>query len=256
MTLSTELVIRSSLLAAVVFLGLSTVSSMWGKRRWATANLVLFLACCVVLFGVRAYLKQFFPFTDKVESFVTLAVLIVLCGMLYRNRISNREFTALLFLALASMATVFVFKDRIHYPTAYLRTFWYPLHVPLSFAAYAFWFLAGIHALFGQKNTQPNEGLPNNHSLVSALNRNGFIVFSLAMIFGGIWGYLAWGAYFMWDPKLLWSVILWIYYGNLLHIDGLPRLARLKTPLYLLGIAIILVTFIGTGFFSRSIHKF
>ncbi len=254
--LSPELIIHYSIVAAIAFLILATVSSMCGKYRLATAGLFSFFLCCTLFFGLRAYLKQFFPFTDKVESFVTLSVLIALCGLCYRKRVSNKEFTALLFLALASAVTIFVFDDSIRYPTAYLRTFWYPLHVPLSFAAYAFWFLAGIHSLFEYREIKNGETAGSTHSLVTDLNRNGFIVFSLAMIFGGIWGYLAWGSYFMWDSKLLWSVILWMFYGNLLHIDSLPRLTKWKTPLYLLGIVIILVTFIGTGFFSRSIHKF
>ena len=60
----------------------------------------------------------------------------------------------------------------------------------------------------------------------------------------------------MWDPKLHWAVILWLFYGNLLHIDRLPKLRGWKVPLYASGIVMILVAFIGTSFFSQSIHKF
>lgn len=254
--LSPESIIRTSIVSAVVFLGLGMVLSLFGKRRAATGSLALFLLACTVFFVARAYLKGFFPFTDKIESFITLSVLIVLCGMLYRNKIANREFTALLLLAFASAAAIFIFEDRIRYPTAYLLTLWYPLHVPLSFAAYGFWFVAGVNALFSFRAWRARDPSLPERPLMTDLNRNGFIFFTVAMLFGGIWGYLAWGAYFMWDPKLVWSAILWLYYGNLLHIDSLPAFRRWKIPLYILGVVMILITFIGTGFFTRSIHKF
>lgn len=254
--LNPEATIRTSIVSAVVLLGLGVIFSLFGKRRAATRSLVLFLLACTVFFATRAYLKEFFPFTDKIESFVTLSVLIVLVGMLNRNKVANREFTALLLLAFASAAAIFVFEDKIHYPTAYLLTFWYPLHVPLSFAAYGFWFVAGINALFSFRAWRARDPSLPERPLMTDLNRNGFIFFTMAMLFGGIWGYLAWGAYFMWDPKMVWSAILWLYYGNLLHIDSLPAFRRWKIPLYILGVAMILITFIGTGFFTRSIHKF
>ena len=251
-----ESIIFFSISAAVCFLGLAIICSILGRKRETTFSLTLYVILCVLFFSARAYAKQFFPFTDKIESFVTLSFLIVICALIYRNRIANKEFTALLILALASAGVSFIFEDKLHYPTAYLRTIWYPLHVPLSFAAYALWLLAGIDSLFSMKQLKTADPDLPDRPLVTELNRNGFILFSLAMLFGGIWGYLAWGAYFMWDSKLLWSVILWLYYGNLLHIDSLPRFRGWKVPLYIIGIALILITFIGTGFFTRSIHKF
>jgi ABC-type transport system involved in cytochrome c biogenesis permease subunit len=255
---SPESIVQFSAIGGTACLGVATLASAFGKRQSATTGLLLFFLLCILFFGTRAYLKDFFPFTDKVESFMTLSVLIALCGMLYRDQVSNKEFTALLVLSFAAAITTFVFEDRIKFPTAYLRTIWYPMHVPFSFAAYAFWFLAAVDSIFASRlyrNLDPSV-TEKQKPLVTNLNRNGFIFFTLAMLFGGIWGYLAWGAYFMWDPKLLWSVILWLYYGNLLHIDSLPRFRRWKAPLYSLGFVLIMITFVGTGFFTRSIHRF
>jgi len=251
-----ESIIGFSITAATVTLAAAVLLSMFSRRSEATFSLILFCCFSLVFFSIRAYLKDFFPFTDKVESFMTLSVLITLCGMIYRDKVSNKEFITLLLLALAAALTTFVFTDHIRYPTAYLRTIWYPIHVPFSFAAYAFWFLAGINAIFAIRALRGNAEGIQDRPLVTQLNRNGFIFFTLAMLFGGIWGYLAWGAYFMWDPKILWSVILWLYYGNLLHIDNLPRFRKWKIPLYTVGMVLIMITFVGTGFFTRSIHKF
>lgn len=217
----------------------------------------LYLLSCTVFYSIRAYLKEFFPFTDKIESFVILSVLLVVCSLIYRKKISNKEFITVQALALASASVIFIFVDAIRYPPMFLYTIWYPMHVPVSFAAYAFWLLAGISAAYAIPAWHRNDPvLQERSSLMTDLNRIGFIFFTLAMLFGGIWGYFAWGAYFMWDPKMHWSAILWLYYANLLHIDRLPKLRGWKAPLYVIGIAMILVTFIGTSFFSQSIHRF
>ena len=252
-----QLIVTISIYAGIGLLGVSIAASMTGHHRAATVTSYLYLIACTVFYAIRAYLKEFFPFTDKIESFVILSVLLVVCALIYRRKISNREFIALLVLALAAASVVFIFKDVIRYPPMFLHTIWYPLHVPISFAAYAFWLVAGVSAVFAIPAWYRNDlELQERSSLMTDANRIGFVFFTLAMLFGGIWGYLAWGAYFLWDPKLHWAVILWLFYGNLMHIDRLQKLQRWKVPLYAAGIAMILAAFIGTSFFSQSIHRF
>lgn len=249
--------ITISIYAAICLLGLSIIASMIGMRRESVATLWLYLLSCAVFYGTRAYKKEFFPFTDKIESFMALSVLLVICALIYRNRISNKEFVTLQMLSLAAASVIFIFVDVVRFPPMFLHTIWYPLHIPVSFAAYAFWLTAGVSAIYDIPAWRRNEAALTERSLLMTdLNRIGFIFFTLAMLFGGIWGYFAWGAYFMWDPKLHWSVILWLFYGNLLHIDRLPKLRRWKAPLYISGIILILVAFIGTSFFTQSIHRF
>lgn len=252
-----HLIITISIYSAICLLGLSIVASIIGLRREAVFTLLLYLFSCLVFYAARAYLKEFFPFTDKIESFMALSVLLVVCALIYRKKISNKEFVTLQALSLAAASVIFIFVDVIRFPPMFLHTVWYPLHIPVSFAAYAFWFVAGVNAFYAIPAWYRNDPALLERSLfMTDLNRIGYIFFTLAMLFGGIWGYFAWGAYFMWDPKLHWSVILWLFYGNLLHIDRLPRFRRWKVPLYIVGIVMILVTFIGTSFFSQSIHRF
>lgn len=252
-----QLIVSLSIYIGICALGVSIAASATGHHRAATATTYLFLLACTVFYAIRAYLKEFFPFTDKIEAFVILSVLLVVCSLVYHKKISNREFVTLQALALASASVVFVFVDVIRFPPMFLHTVWYPLHVPVSFAAYALWLLAGVNAVYTIPAWYRNDpALPERSALMTEANRIGFVFFTLAMLFGGIWGYLAWGAYFLWDPKLHWAVILWLYYGNLMHIDRLPKLLRWKVPLYVAGIAMILVAFIGTSFFSQSIHRF
>jgi ABC-type transport system involved in cytochrome c biogenesis permease subunit len=77
------------------------------------------------------------------------------------------------------------------------------------------------------------------------------------MIFGGIWAYLAWGTYWIWTPKELWTSILFAYYSFYLH----ARLRQwwLGRPMAVLGIAgfaITMFTYLGVSLLMKSSHSF
>ncbi|MGD1075254.1 MAG: cytochrome c biogenesis protein CcsA, partial [Thermodesulfovibrionales bacterium] len=85
----------------------------------------------------------------------------------------------------------------------------------------------------------------------------GYCLFSLSMIFGGIWAYFAWGTYWLWTPKELWTSILWLFYSFYLH----ARLNQwwMGRPMVLLGIAgfsIVMFTYLGVSLLMKSSHTF
>ncbi len=133
-----------------------------------------------------------------------------------------------------------------------LKTMWFEAHVVLAFLSYA---LFGIAAILGylylQKPDNHIEGVQYRAILI------GYCLFTLSIIFGGIWAYLAWGTYWLWTPKELWTSILWLFYGLYLH-------ARLRQwwmgkPLAYLGIAgfaVVLFTYLGVSLLMKSSHSF
>jgi ABC-type transport system involved in cytochrome c biogenesis permease subunit len=133
-----------------------------------------------------------------------------------------------------------------------LKTFWFEFHVVLAFMSYA---LFGIAAVLGgiAMSLQQNSA----DSLAYRAVLIGYCLFTLSMIFGGIWAYLAWGTYWMWTPKELWTSILWAYYSFYLH-------ARLKQwwtvkPMAYLGIAgfaVVMFTYLGVSLLMKSSHSF
>jgi ABC-type transport system involved in cytochrome c biogenesis permease subunit len=85
-------------------------------------------------------------------------------------------------------------------------------------------------------------------------------LWTLSMIFGGLWGVVAWGAYFVWDPKVIWSAILWFHYATFLHVKYAPSLqgrAWVRPALAGVGFLFVLVAFVGTSLlYGRSSHAF
>jgi cytochrome c-type biogenesis protein CcsB len=150
-----------------------------------------------------------------------------------------------------------------------LKTFWFECHVVLAFMSYA---LFGLAAVLGVLSLQEAEqDVPYTLEEEQGQRRNtvgfdvlaykavliGYCLFTLSMIFGGIWAHLAWGTYWLWTPKELWTSILWGFYSFYLH-------ARLRTwwtakPMAVLGIvgfAITLFTYLGVSLLMKSSHSF
>ncbi len=133
-----------------------------------------------------------------------------------------------------------------------LKTYWFELHVALSFFSYA---LFGIAALLGIIYLRAGEsGLERlQHKAVFI----GYCLFSLSMIFGGIWAYLAWGTYWLWTPKELWTVILWLFYSLYLHARLTQWWAgRPSAVLGIAGFAVVMFTYLGVGLLMKSSHAF
>jgi ABC-type transport system involved in cytochrome c biogenesis permease subunit len=94
-----------------------------------------------------------------------------------------------------------------------LKTFWFECHVVLAFMSYALFGIAAILGGLYLKDRQSSyEGLGYRAVLI------GYCLFTLSMIFGGIWAYLAWGTYWLWTPKELWTSILWGFGGSTVFI--------------------------------------
>ncbi|HEY6006783.1 MAG TPA: cytochrome c biogenesis protein CcsA [Geobacteraceae bacterium] len=133
-----------------------------------------------------------------------------------------------------------------------LKTFWFELHVALAFFAYG---LFGIGALCGVKFLASRERAILDLQYRAALV--GYSFFSASMVSGGIWGYYAWGTYWLWTPKELWTSILWMFYSLYLHL-------RLKGPQWertvawagIVGFGVTLFTYLGVSMLMRSSHSF
>ena len=103
-----------------------------------------------------------------------------------------------------------------------LKTLWFELHVALAFFAYALFAIGALlGAVFLLTRERPSLDLQYRACLV------GFTFFSASMTTGGIWGYYAWGTYWLWTPKELWTSILWLFYALFLHLRRYDRMITL-----------------------------
>lgn len=202
----------------------------------------------------RAWALQFFPLTNKMESFAAASfalAAVILCAW----RGVRLYLAPLLAVTAAWLATALSFPGEVSYPPPLMQTVWYPLHVPVSFVAYGVWTAAAAAGLVWFRDRDDA-----SIASVDRLALNGFALWSLGMICGGVWGVLAWGAYFLWDVKVIWSVILWFHYATFVHLRFAPppwNRPALRAALAVLGFVWVFVAYVGTSFlFGRSSHSF
>lgn len=231
-------------------LGASLVRPAWGRGPAALAAVALLAGL-----AIRGHCIAFLPLTNKFESFSAAALGVATAAVLAWR--PSRAFGAFAtVVAAAFLAAALSFPKALSYPPPLMNTVWYFLHVPLSFLAYGIWTVAAGAALAWALEGRDPAWLPRIHRLAL----QGLGLWSASMICGGVWGVLAWGAYFLWDPKVIWSVILWFHYATFVHVRLTPSLRSrpwVGPVMAGLGFLFVLVAYVGTSFFfGRSSHAF
>jgi cytochrome c-type biogenesis protein CcsB len=135
----------------------------------------------------------------------------------------------------------------------------FTLHVALSFLAYAFFTMAfTLGGLYLLQRHRLRSWLPEP-LLLGRLNEEavflGFCLFTLGLVLGCIWAYLAWGSYFSWNVKSLWSFIIWLFYAGMCHAKFIRRWQGAGYALLsIAGFGVVLFTYLGIGLLLKSNH--
>ena len=135
----------------------------------------------------------------------------------------------------------------------------FTLHIIFSFTGYAFFAMAFSLAVLYLIQKKLETGLLPELSLLRKLNEEaiflGFCLFTLCMVMGSIWAQVAWGHYFSWNIKSVWSSIVWLYYGGMCHAKFVRRWQGAGYAwLTIGGFAVVLFTYLGIGLLMQSNH--
>jgi ABC-type transport system involved in cytochrome c biogenesis permease subunit len=133
-----------------------------------------------------------------------------------------------------------------------LDTLWFELHVVVAFFGYALFAIGGLASAACL--------LSGGRTYLDLLYKTvlvGWTFFSVSMISGGIWGYYAWGTYWLWTAKELWTSILWLFYALLLHVRLKGTRGDTATAwLGIAGVGVMLFTYLGVSLLMKSSHSF
>jgi len=221
---------------------------------WKRPLLYLGLALQVAYIMSRGAELGRLPLVGPHDTLVFLAASMAAFAVPIGFTLKNRTQFFNVISIIAAVFTAFVMMTGQHNSPLppVLKTFWFECHVVLAFMSYA---LFGIAAVLGGIYLKDKENAADGLGYRAALI--GYCLFTMSMIFGGIWAYLAWGTYWIWTPKELWTTILWAYYSFYLH-------ARLRQwwmgkPMAYLGIVgfgVVMFTYLGVSLLMKSSHSF
>ncbi|MFQ5862714.1 MAG: cytochrome c biogenesis protein CcsA [Candidatus Brocadiales bacterium] len=252
------------------WLSFGIYTSYWwfnfSNRR--TRGIVLALGLGVQLLAIlmRGMAIEYFPLTNKFESFYGFSTTVFAVLFIYRGVETALYRTVLFGVGYTFLVAAAFWPKGLSYPPPLMLTIWYVLHVPLSFMCYAYWTssLAAATVYFlrpdlREGSSDKKASNPPQEGMIELIDKGflyGLLGFSVSMLFGGLWGYVAWGSYFLWDAKVVWSVIVWLFYSTCIHLDNWPALKAYKPHLAIAGFLIMMMTYVGTSFLISSSHSF
>ncbi len=231
-------------------------------RVWYSAFTLVVIGFSLQTFclGLRWYLAGYLPVTNlfATQFFFSWALAATYLYFELRYRI-HAAGLFVMFCNLLLFGSVLQRSARIPPLIPALDTPLFTLHVSLSFGGYAFFTMAfSLGVLYLIQHKIESSLLPAPQ-LLKKLNEEavflGFCMFTLCMIFGSIWAYVAWGHYFSWNIKGVWSALVWLFYAGMCHAKFIRRWqGRGYAILSIAGFALVLFTYLGIGLLMSSNH--
>ena len=262
----------------LVLYGAASVLYLWGivgrpglTSRAATVVASLGLAIHSAGIVARGVEQGRMPFTNLFESlaFVAWALMGMYLLMERRYRIAALGgFASLIAFAAIAYASV-IPKDISASLLPALKSHWRDVHVTSSLIGYASFALAfgaalayisQEHLLKAKRIGVLQKHLPSLDAMDHLAYRTvalGFPMLTLGVITGAMWAQTAWGAYWNWDPKEIWSAITWLVYAAYLHVRVVRGWrGKWANRLLIAGFACVLITYLGVNFLSSGQHKY
>ncbi|RJQ45187.1 MAG: c-type cytochrome biogenesis protein CcsB [Nitrospiraceae bacterium] len=262
---------------ALTFYFIATISGIVeifrGKKNISRATLYLSIIGFVFHTSnivVRYVEGGHIPVTNMHEatSFLSWSVLVLFFfhEFKYKLGLLSSFIMPIVFLLMFSSA---IFPREIKSLSPVLQSYWFGIHVILAFlgdAAFAMACGIGVMYLIQERNVKSKhlsrlfQKLPSlqtldeiNYHLITL----GFPLLTLAMISGVVWANSAWGSYWRWDPKEVWSLITWLIYALVLHLRLTVGWRGKKAAiLSIIGFVIVVFAFLGVKLILKGQHIF
>jgi len=231
---------------------------LWAER-------VLYVGVALHVFIFLLFLfggKTFILFEPKKTSW-NLSLILVGLYLFLKRRLKLKGFGGIIALFAFILTVLAYFPDSLDIEELALHPVWSSLHLFLCFigiGGFSLSFSAGLIYLLEEEKIK-NKKLSTSKLLPSldALDRLnhyglfiGFFSFTPGILLGGLWALSVLGRLPWEEPKVLLSMLSWLYYTLLIwgRISGWrgKKAARLS----LIGFGILMVSYLGVNFFSGS----
>jgi len=149
-----------------------------------------------------------------------------------------------------------------------LRSYWLVIHVTVAVLATALFTLAAAaSAVYLVKDAFQRSGrasVLDRFPASAAIERTAyglhivaFPLWTFTLIAGAIWARQAWASYWNWDPKEVWTFVIWVVYAAYLHSRATSGISRqTATWIALAGYACVILNFAVVNVFFVGQHSY
>ena len=217
---------------------------------------------------VRWHEVRHAPLQNLYEVFLTMGALMLPISLFCRRVLRvGAEWADAVLAAVVLFPVAMVFNPEPQHLPAALQSPLFVPHVATYLAAYvvlgkaavqAFWCL--VCRLAELMGVTLGGGSASLERATYTMVCFGFPLLTLGLVLGAWWGKLAWGDYWNWDPKELWSFVSWLVFLAYLHFRAVrgPRSPVAGSLLVLAGTACILITLLWANLSSlfAGLHSY
>ncbi len=197
------------------------------------------------------------PFSNMFESLVFFGWTLTLIYLILEWRTGWRLVGAFAMpLAFFSLLYASQHNAQISPLVPALKSNWLIAHVISCFLGYAaFGVSAALSLMYISTGQERNPEGGRAQTMDELIYRNvvvGFIMLTAGIITGAVWADQAWGRYWGWDPKEIWSLVTWLVYGAFLHSRFMRGWRGRRLAFFsLLGFACVLFTYFGVNWIVK-----
>ena len=203
---------------------------------------------------------------------ITSVYLLVLVVSKHDLRFLGTFVTGLV-LVLLGIATVNFYVSVVPLPPA-LQSAWLVIHVFVATSAVGFlalgFALSVVQLMQARRESIAASGraakqsflatLPDSATLENLAYRViiiGFILWTFTLMAGAIWAEAAWGRYWGWDTKEVWTFIIWVVYAGYIHARATRGWRGSRSAwLAIIGFSTVLFNFTIVNLFFKGLHAY
>jgi ABC-type transport system involved in cytochrome c biogenesis permease subunit len=217
-------------------------------RRPKTGHILYILGfiTAVLSFGYRWYHVRHVPMQNLFEVFLCLGMIYpvsLFCRRILRIGGNSAD---MLIGIIVLVPAGFVFNAQPQKLPPALQSWLFTPHVAVYMLSYIFMAKATFHAVsqLAGKTPNPAENLLLPEQATYRMICVGFPLLTLGLILGSWWGKIAWGDYWGWDPKELWSLASWLVYVGYFHFRCMfgKKHPRINSTWAIAGMMVIIIT--------------
>lgn len=224
------------------------------------------LACTAFLAAAAAFTYRWFqvrhiPFQNLFEVFLSLGLLIYPISILSKKLFRiNADTSDMLIGFILLFPAGFVFTAEPQQLPPALQSWLFAPHVAVYMLSYVIMAKAAIQAVHTLRNKQLPPDTTDPEKATYLLIAAGFPLLTLGLLLGSVWGQLAWGDWWGWDPKEMWSLASWLVYAIYLHYRYTfsPTHRKRNSLIAIAGFAVILITLLWVNLSKifPSLHSY
>ncbi len=229
-----------SYLLGILFYSIKRIKS--GKALFAFG----FIISCVA-FGYRYYDVGHWPMQNLFEVFLSLGLLIYPISVISEKTLGVKGGASDMILGVIILFPAgFIFSAEPQQLPPALQSWLFAPHVAVYMISYVLMakatFYAGFQLRYKSDNLLSTTYEKSTYYMVLA----GFPFLTAGLLLGSWWGKIAWGDYWGWDPKELWSLISWLVYIGYLHFRYMfkQKYSNINSILAILGMLAIIITLV------------